>query len=62
MINLTEEEQALFIVLKNSGVFDVRNGVASLNFDCNGTLTDIDCNFKLYKRGKEAVIVLRSII
>jgi hypothetical protein len=57
MINLevTAEEYELFTTLKDSGVFDIRNGVATLNFDSNGTLADIDCNFKLYKRGKPIV-------
>ena len=64
-IQVTEEEAKQFVVfqqnydtymvLSNSGVFDVRNGVATVNF---GTITDIDCNFKLFKRGKPIVISL----
>lgn len=47
-----------FSVLQNSGIFDIRNGLAQINFDGTGTISDIDCNFKLYKRGKPVLVAL----
>lgn len=70
-IELSSQDAALFVsfqknydtfmTLKDSGVFDIRNGTAVLNFDNNGTLTDIDCNFKLYKKGKPVIVALQVI-
>ncbi len=67
-IELSDEEAVLFLAfqkdyatyttLKESGVFDIRNGKAILNFDQDGTLCEIDCNLKLYKRGVPVIIQL----
>jgi len=56
-----QQHYDLFTVLNNSGVFDIRNGTALLNFDSTGTLSDIDCNFKLYKRGKSVLVGLHVV-
>lgn len=70
-IDLTEEEATLFVefqeyyetftALRNSGVFEVRNGTATLNFDAGGTVTDIDCSFKLYKQGMPVLVDLQVV-
>lgn len=52
------EHQDTFSVLDQAGVFDIRNGKAVLNFDSSGTLCDIECNLKLYKRGMVIVPLL----
>lgn len=67
-IDLTDEEaqafmlfrkhQSLFELFDEVGVFNVRNGRAILNFDSNGTLVDIECQMKLYKRGIDVVPIL----
>lgn len=61
-VQLTEQEHELFTLLQDSGVFQVRNGVATLNFDSSGTITDIDCNFKLFKRGKPIATCLHVVV
>ena len=71
MIELTDNEARLFrafqehhetfYVLYNSGMFDVRNGTALVNFDAGGSVSDIDVSFKLYKRGKPVIIGLQQI-
>jgi hypothetical protein len=60
-IELTNEEakqflafrqyQDLFTTLLKNGVFNTRNGQAILNFDANGTLTQIDLNMVMFKKG-----------
>ena len=70
-IELTDQEAQLFkdfqqhhdtfMVLNNSGVFDIKNGTALLNFDSIGTLTDVDCSFKLFKKGKATLLTLRVV-
>ena len=44
------EYQTVFEVLDKAGVFKIANGKAILNFDANGTLCDIDCTIKTFKR------------
>lgn len=68
-IELSKTDAALFMefqrhyktfkTLTDSGVFEIRNGVAQINFDSSGVIADIDCNFKLYKRGYPVVVGLR---
>lgn len=40
-----------FQILYDAGVWDIRGGGAWLNFDADGTLTEIKRNDILYKRG-----------
>jgi hypothetical protein len=70
-ITLSDKDAALFLefqehyqtfsTLRDSGVFEIRNGIAQLNFDSNGTITDIDCNFKLFKRGLPVLVDLHIV-
>jgi hypothetical protein len=53
-----QKDYVNYSVLKESGVFDIRNGIAQLNFNAEGTVTDIECNFKLYKRGYPVLVNL----
>lgn len=67
-IELTDEEALLFLkfrenqdtfsVLEESGVFNIRNGHAVLNFDANGTLGAVECTVKLYRRGVAVIPIL----
>lgn len=50
-----------FSTLQEAGVFNVRNGKATLNFDPKGTLTDVECSVKLYKRGIEVTPILITL-
>jgi hypothetical protein len=50
-IELTEKEVEQFLILKAHNVFGLRNGSATLNFDSEGTLTEINCAVKIYKKG-----------
>ena len=60
-IELTESDAKLFLkfrefqsdfqVMVESGVFNVRNGVAILNYNAEGHLTQIDFNVIRYKKG-----------
>lgn len=68
---LTKEDSELFIAfqqhhdtfktLHDTGVFEVRNGSATLNFNSNGTLTDINCNIKVYKKGFPPCVSLHAL-
>ena len=44
------EHQTVFDIIEKAGVFKVSNGKAVLYFDANGTLCDIDCTIKTFKR------------
>lgn len=67
-LNLSQEDAELFLkfrqhqdtfeILERSGVFALRNGHAVLNFDADGTLTDITGNMKLFRRGKTVIPIL----
>ena len=71
-IDLTDEDAVLFrkfrehqdtyAVLLDAGVFSIKNGKAVLNFDAQGTLCDVECNIKLYKRGTVLVPLLVHVI
>lgn len=52
MIDLPDDVLATLRVLDQAGVFNVRNGKAVLNFDADGTLTEVSCEMKLFKRGR----------
>ena len=52
------EVQDTFIILEASGVFNIRNGHATLNFNQAGVLDGITGNVTLYKRGLTAIPVL----
>lgn len=52
------EHQDSFAVLEKAGVFNIRNGHAVLNFDANGTLGDIECTVKLYRKGVRVIPIL----
>jgi hypothetical protein len=56
------EKQDTFMTLEEAGVFDIRNGKATLNFDANGTLCEVDCVLKLYKRGLAIVPVIVHMV
>lgn len=56
-----QQHHAAFTTLYDAGVFSVRNGTATLNFDSSGTLTDINCNIKVYKKGFPPVVGLHLI-
>lgn len=68
LIDLSEKEAHLFVqfqknyntfvTLHDSGVLNIKNGKAILNFDSNGTLCDIECNIKVYKKGADIIPVL----
>lgn len=70
-IDLTNEDAELFRkfrqyqdtfeVLEEAGVFNVRNGQVVLSFDAHGTLGDIECTLKLYRRGLRVIPVLVDI-
>ena len=45
------EYQDVFQHMLNAGVFETRNGVAILNFDSSGTLTEIRRDTLVYKKG-----------
>jgi len=51
-VELLPQELILFKMLYDAGVFNTRNGKVILNFDADGTLTQIDTNVVTYKRGK----------
>jgi len=56
-----QENYDTFVLLKDSGLFGIRNGLATINFDSSGAITDIDCNFKLFKRGKPVLVGLHLL-
>lgn len=55
------KHQDQFEVLREAGVFDVRNGKAVLSFDSAGTLQDIDFDIKGYKRGHAIIQVIHRL-
>ena len=67
-VEMTEEEvksfvsfrknQDLFQLLDNAGVFAMRNGKATLNFDAMGGLEEIKIDILRYKRGKPMLQVV----
>jgi len=61
-VQLTNEQAVILNALYDAGVFGVHNGKVTLNFDADGTLTDIDCNVKLYKRGYPPMHTLTTIV
>ncbi len=60
-IEMSEKEYKTFSILTDAGVFDIRNGKATLNFDAQGTLCEVECSLKLYKIGAPLVIKLHSL-
>lgn len=51
MFKKFQEHYADFAILYSSGVFNVKNGHAVLNFDSNGTLVTIEFKILSYKKG-----------
>ena len=47
---LFQQNYDLFSLLVDKGVFSIRNGSATLNFDANGTITTISRADMLYNR------------
>jgi hypothetical protein len=43
-----DEELKIYLLLKQSGVFDVRNGSVTINFDKNGVIGNITRNDCMY--------------
>lgn len=60
-VDLLEKDYERFLTLVASGVFDIKNGKAILNFDSEGTLCEVECNIKLYKRGVPLVSKLHFL-
>lgn len=63
-VDLPVREVVLFNVLWEAGVFNIKNGSALLNFDSEGTLTQIETKVISFKRGypqgkskKESLVV-----
>lgn len=54
-VELAPRELIMFNTLYEAGVFNIRNGTAVLNFDSEGTLTQIDTKIVSYKRGKPLI-------
>lgn len=52
---LYRKHQNAFKTLLDVGLFDLRNGQATLNFDPNGALVEVGFNFVSYKRGRPIV-------
>lgn len=50
-----QKHLAFFLILKEAGVFNLRNGSAKLNFDNEGTLSGVEVEASLYRRGKPIV-------
>jgi len=50
-----QKNHLMFNILKDAGVFNVRNGKAILNFDAGGILTEVKCDVTTYKLGKPVV-------
>ena len=44
------ENQDVFKLLKDAGVFNIKSGQAVLSFNADGVLTDIDINRKAFRR------------
>lgn len=53
------ENKDTFDLLVKAGVFTIRNGNVTLNFDADGTLTEIKRNDLLFKKGLP--IIVRAI-
>ena len=51
-VDLQVREAVLFNTLYEAGVFQIKNGSATLNFDSEGTLTQIEKRVISFKRGK----------
>lgn len=61
---LFREHQDTFVEMLRGGVFDVKNGVAVLNFDQAGVLTEIRKNVVTYKRPfsqRLSTVVLKTV-
>lgn len=52
------EYQTVFEILVKAGVFNIQNGNATLHFDPTGTLADVECHLKLYRRGVKVIPIL----
>lgn len=72
-IELSDQEAALFLeyrknqdtfrTLYDAGVFNIKNGTATLSFDHMGELARVDYNISGYIRGKAIVqVVAKAII
>lgn len=51
------KHQSTFEVLHNAGVFDVRNGKVTMNFDASGGLEEIKLDIVRFKRGKPMLVI-----
>lgn len=71
LLELTDEDALLFreyrknydtfSTLLSTGVFDIRGGSATLHFDVNGTLSNVDASMPFYKRGSKQLNTLYVI-
>lgn len=52
-IELPAKEIVLFNTLYEAGVFGIRNGSATLHFDSEGVLTQIESKIISFKKGKD---------
>lgn len=50
-----------FNTLLDAGVFNVRNGTATLNFNNDGVLTEAKCQIVTYKRGFPVIHIIAPI-
>lgn len=55
------EHRENFRLLKDNGVFNIRNGQAICNFDSIGNLTQIDINVLMYKKGFPQVVIFSKL-
>lgn len=55
------EHQEKFNILLSNGLFNVRNGCAVLNFDGAGTLTQVDFNIVMYKKGFPQILHITGL-
>jgi len=50
-VAMPHEIAVAFALIYDAGVFNIKNGKATLNFNAEGVLTQIDTNVVAYKRG-----------
>lgn len=56
----TERYRQLIVLLIANGVFNVKNGSATLNFDQNGELGEIELKIKKWRKSKESSVTSTS--
>lgn len=54
-IDLPDDVASMLNTLYEAGVFEIKNGSATLHFDASGTLYEIDGDIKLYRKGKPII-------